>query len=245
MERDYEDVKARKAALRKRPTEDTAKGEPDVTTGGPQTVPVPEETAAKAVPSEGEPKTVDNAVKLEQQTDLNQEQQTTTNEPIKEEPKEADADQSLATQDATGTEELNFDSLLNNQGSNEFDLNLDFGEDGNAGNESFFNATFGNQDTGSGLDAGNTNTESGHDNNALPTGGDAFDLELEKFSGQPGDANGQFDGNTEDIMAPGESSFDDLFMESENLGGNANENQDLLPGDGLMQLDELDDSWFS
>lgn len=241
-------MKVRKAALRKRPTEDAAKGEPEVTTGGPQTVPASEETAASAVPSDGEPKAIDNAVKQEQQTDLNQEQQTTTNEPVKEEPKEANADPSLATQDATGTEEINFDSLLNNQGPNEFDLNLDFGENGNAGNESFFNATFGDQDTGSGLDAGNTqmsNTEPGQDNNALPTGGDAFDLELEKFSTQPGDANGQFGGNTEDIMGPGESSFDDLFMETENLGGNDNENQDLLPGDGLMQLDELDDSWFS
>ncbi|OJI97316.1 hypothetical protein ASPVEDRAFT_36731 [Aspergillus versicolor CBS 583.65] len=248
LERDYEDVKVRKAALRKRPTEDAAKGEPEVTTGAPQTMPVPEETAAEAVPSDGEPKAIDNAVKQEQQTDLNQEQQTTTNEPVKEEPKEADADPSLATQDTTGTEEINFDSLLNNQGPNEFDLNLDFGENGNAGNESFFNATFGDQDTGSGLDAGNTqmsNTEPGQDNNALPTGGDAFDLELEKFSTQPGDANGQFGGNTEDIMGPGESSFDDLFMETENLGGTDNENQDLLPGDGLMQLDELDDSWFS
>ncbi len=241
-------MKARKAALRKRPTEDAARGQPEVTTGGSPTVPVPAETAAEAVPSEGEPKTMENPVKSEQQTDLDQEQQTTANVPVKEEQKEADADQPPASQNATGAEDINFDSLLNNQGPNEFDLNLDFGEDGNAGNESFFNATFGNQDAGSGLDAGNTqmsNTESGQDNNALQTGGDAFDLELEKFSGQPGDASGQFDGNTEDIMGPGESSFDDLFMESENLGGNGNENQDMLPGDGLMQLDELDDSWFS
>ncbi|KAL4782013.1 hypothetical protein BJX76DRAFT_333820 [Aspergillus varians] len=243
LERDYEVVKARKAALRKRPTEDAVKGEPEAT-GGPQAMSVPERTTTGAIPGESEPEPIDNTVKVEQQTDLNVDQQATTNVPVKEEEPQGDnAAHPISTQDAAGTEEINFDSLLNNQGSNEFDLNLDFGDDNNAGNESFFNANFGDPNARSSLDS--ANPESSHDNNALPTGGDAFDLELQKFSTEPGDSNDQFGGNTEDIMGPGESSFDDLFMESENLGGNDNGDQDLLGGDGLMQLNELDDSWFT
>ncbi|KAL4964548.1 uncharacterized protein BDV14DRAFT_75881 [Aspergillus stella-maris] len=245
LEKEHESVKSRKAALRKRPTDDVVMGEAQVV---PQSVSVPEQTAV-AASTESDSKVTSDTVKTEQQTDQSQDQQDTANVPAKEE--NPDIVNIAPTQDAQATgeqEEINFDSLLNNQGSNEFDLNLDFGDDNNAGNENFFNANFGDPSAGSGLDTGNfqmAGTESGQDSNALPTGGDAFDLELQKFSTQPGDPNDQFGDNTEDIMGPGESSFDDLFMESENIGGNDNGDQDLLAGDGLMQLNELDDSWFS
>ncbi|KAL4945851.1 hypothetical protein BDV06DRAFT_183920 [Aspergillus oleicola] len=245
LEKEHESVKLRKAALRKRPTDDVVMGESQAI---PQPVPALEQTAV-AAPNENESKAIDNTVKVEQQADQTQDQQGTANVSAKEE--NTDIANTAPTRDAqnnVGQEDINFDSLLNNQGSNDFDLNLDFGDDNNAGNENFFNANFSDPSAGSGLDAGNdqmAGTESGHDTNALPTGGDAFDLELQKFSTQPGDPNDQFGGNTEDIMGPGESSFDDLFMESENIGGNDNGDQDLLAGDGLMQLNELDDSWFS
>ncbi|KAL4917547.1 hypothetical protein BDW62DRAFT_82613 [Aspergillus aurantiobrunneus] len=246
LERDYEAVKARKAALRKRSAEDAVMGEPEAT-GGPQAAPAPEQMDAGTVPSESETKKTDSAVKVEQQTDLKNDQQGAADASVKEEgPQGAGAALPLSGQDAAGTEEINFDSLLDNQGSNEFDLDLDFGNDNNAGNENFFNANFGDSSAGSGLDAGNTqnsNTESGHDNNALSTGGDAFDLELEKFSTQPGDQNEQFGLNTDDIMGPGESSFDDLFLESENLGGNENGDQNLLGNDELMQFNDIHDNW--
>ncbi|KAL4951673.1 hypothetical protein BDW69DRAFT_169532 [Aspergillus filifer] len=245
LEKEHESVKSRKAALRKRPTDDVVMGEAQVV---PPSASVPEQTAL-AAPNETDSKMNNDTVKAKQQTDQNQDQQDTANVPAKEE--NSGTANIAPTQDAQTAgeqEEINFDSLLNNQGSNEFDLNLDFGDDNNAGNENFFNANFGDPSAGSGLDTGNAQiagTESGQDSNALPTGGDAFDLELQKFSTQPGDSNDQFGGNTEDIMGPGESSFDDLFMESENIGGNDSGDQDLLAGDGLMQLNELDDSWFS
>ncbi|KAL4873678.1 hypothetical protein BDV12DRAFT_159407 [Aspergillus spectabilis] len=242
LERDYEVVRARKAALRERPTEDAVMGELE-TPGGPHIAAAPEQAAAGAALGENEDKTVNGTVKIEQQTDSKQDQQETayiSAEEVKnEEPSIAPP---LSAQDGAGNEEINFDSLLNNQGSNEFDLNLDFGDDNNAENESFFNSNFGDPNAGSGVDA---NLESGHDSNALATGGDAFDLELQKYSTEPGDPNEEFRGNTEDIMGPGESSFDDLFMESENTRGNDNGDQDLLGGDGLMELNELDDSWFA
>ncbi|KAL4766348.1 uncharacterized protein BDW70DRAFT_2767 [Aspergillus foveolatus] len=261
LERDYEVVKARKAALRtKRPADDVVMGEAKATVTS-QPVSVSEQTAAGEIvsnPSESKP--VSDTVKIEQQTDLNGDQPGTTNVPAKEEDSHgvgasASTAPDLSGQNAGESEQMLYNSMLNNPEPNEFDLNLDFGDNNNnnnnndnAGNESFFNTTFGDSNANSGLESVNTqmpNTEPGQDSNALPTGGDAFDLELQKFSTQSGDANEQFGGNTEDIMGPGESSFDDLFMESENMGGNDNNDQDLLGGDGLMQLNELDDNWFT
>ncbi|KAL2865411.1 uncharacterized protein BJX67DRAFT_184277 [Aspergillus lucknowensis] len=245
LERDYEVIQARKAALRKRPTEDIIMGEPEVIDGL-KAFPAPEQVAVGTSSDQSESKPIGNAVKIEQQTEANKEQQGTANVFVKEEASQAEsAAPNLSTQDGAGQEDLNFDSLLNNQGQNEFDLSLDFGEDNNTGNDNFFNTSFDDPNADGGLDAGNTqlpNAESGHDNSTLPTGGDAFDLELRKLSG---DQNEQFGSNAEDIMGPGESSFDDLFMESENVAGNETGDQDLLAGDGLMQLNELDDSWFT
>ncbi|KAL3480379.1 hypothetical protein BJX99DRAFT_220696 [Aspergillus californicus] len=231
LERDYEVIRARKAALRKRPTEDVVMEESEEKSDV-QVAPKPEQTAI-SVPSDTESKPIDTAVKVEEQTDVNQGQQEAANVPVKEEELQGNTAPPPA-QEPGVPEEINFDSLLNNQGTNEFDISLDFGDENNAGNENFFaDANFGDSNADTGLE------QQGHDNSGLGTGGDAFDLELQKFSGDPND---QFGGNTEDIMGPGESSFDDLFMENDNLGGNENGDQDLLGGEGLM---ELDDSWFT
>ncbi|KAL3456905.1 hypothetical protein BJX64DRAFT_293671 [Aspergillus heterothallicus] len=243
LERDYEVIRAKKAALHKRPVEDVVMGESEAF-GGPQPMLASEQTVTGVDAGDGNSKPIGAAVKFERQTDADDDRRETIDVSVKaEEPQGETAPPVLPNQEAAGTEEINFDSLLNNQGQNEFDLTLDFGDDNNAGNENFFNANFGDPNANSGLEAGDTqlsNTEPVHEN-ALATGGDAFDLELQKFSGDP---NEQLGTNTEDIMGPGESSFDDLFMESENLGGNDNGDQDLLAGDGLMGLNELDDSWF-
>lgn len=107
-------------------------------------------------------------------------------------------------------EEIDFDSVLNDNagGPNDFDLNLDFGDD-SLGNQAFL--------SGSTFDK------------AKPPDGDGgvFDLALQK------------DGDPE-IM--GESSFDDLFLETDQLGeGDLGQ----LEGDSLMNLNELDDNWFT
>ncbi|KAL5002614.1 hypothetical protein BDV10DRAFT_104875 [Aspergillus recurvatus] len=252
LERDYEAVKARKAALRsQRPMDDVAMGEAEAI-GVPRPVPFQEQTAAGVNPNESESKPVTNTVKTEKQTDLDGNQLGTANVPAKEEKSHgAGAAPALSGQNAEESEQMLYNSMLDNPEPNDFDLNLDFGDNNNnnnAGNENFFNTTFGDPNAGSGPEGLNTqmsNMEPGQDSNALPTGGDAFDLELQKFSAQSDDPNEQFGGGTEDIIGPGESSFDDLFMESENMGGNENGDQDLLGGDGLMQLNEIDDNWFT
>lgn len=141
------------------------------------------------------------------------------------------------------TEGLNFDSVLNeNRGSNSFDLQLDFGND-DMGNQAFLSGTaFGNAASTGTEKAGTTQpTDS---TTAAPAGGGTFDLELQNTAvGGENPFPGQ-DGGTEDIMGPGESSFDDLFMETENLGDSGTGDLNQLEGDSLMNLNELDDNWF-
>ncbi|KAJ5161498.1 hypothetical protein N7492_006890 [Penicillium capsulatum] len=136
------------------------------------------------------------------------------------------------------TDGLNFDSVLNEAGgSNSFNLSLDFGDD-DMGNQAFLSGSaFGNNAAPEG---GKPETSQAPESTTAPAGGDAFDMELQKTEGDPFPE----DGNAmDDIMGPGESSFDDLFMETENLGdGSGDMNQ--LEGDSLMNLNELDDSWF-
>lgn len=43
-------------------------------------------------------------------------------------------------------------------------------------------------------------------------------------------------------VPPGESNFDDLFMDAGNFGGNSGE--DLLNDEALVEIGDLDDSWF-
>lgn len=138
------------------------------------------------------------------------------------------------------TEGVQFDTVLDDGGApNSFDLNYDFGND-DMGNQAFLSGTaFGSTSTGP--DKSGTSLLPTDNGTTAPAGGGTFDLEL----GKTLDAGDSFDPGTgmEDMMGPGESSFDDLFMESENLGETGDLNQ--LEGGSLMEINELDDSWFS
>jgi hypothetical protein len=129
-------------------------------------------------------------------------------------------------------EDLTFDSVLNAGGTNDFGLSLDFNDD-DMGNQAFLSGSnFG----ASGADKSNTPQPA-------PTGGGAFDMELQKTEGDEGTFPGQGNG-TEDFMGPAESNFDDLFLDTDNFGENGGDfNQ--LEGDSLMNVNELDDNWFN
>ncbi|KAJ5359032.1 uncharacterized protein N7496_011445 [Penicillium cataractarum] len=149
----------------------------------------------------------------------------------------------LAVTDQTfpGTEGIQFDTVLDESGAtNSFDLNYDFGND-DMGNQAFLSGTgFGSTTTGTDNPA--TSLPPTDNATAAPAGGGAFDMELGKTEG----ANAFPDPGTgmEDMMGPGESSFDDLFMENENFGETAGDLHQL-EGDSLMEINELDDSWFN
>ncbi|CEO58915.1 hypothetical protein PMG11_03609 [Penicillium brasilianum] len=139
------------------------------------------------------------------------------------------------------TEGIQFDTVLDEGGANNsFDLNYDFGND-DMGNQAFLSGTaFGSTTTGT--DKPGSSLPPTDNATAVPTGGGAFDMEL----GKTEDANPFPDPGTgmEDMMGPGESSFDDLFMENENFGEAAGDLHQL-EGDSLMEINELDDSWFN
>lgn len=145
-------------------------------------------------------------------------------------------------QGIAGAEGMNFDSVLNDAGGpNSFDLNLDFGND-DMGNQAFLSgSTFGNAlpETDK---SNNPIPENTMDNSiTTPAGGGAFDMELQRTDGDTNLFPDQGTG-ADDIMGPGESSFDDLFMETENFGEGGDLNH--LEGDSLMNISELDDNWF-
>jgi len=101
------------------------------------------------------------------------------------------------------------------------------------GNQAFLS---GSNFTASGADKSNTPQPA-------PTGGGAFDMELQKTEGDDGIFPGQGNG-AEDFMGPAESNFDDLFLDADNFGENGGDfNQ--LEGDSLMNVNELDDNWFN
>lgn len=154
-------------------------------------------------------------------------------------------------------------------GVNEFDLHLDFGDD-EIGNRNFLSGAFGTTGTGDGTtpDLDHSAATGGGDafDMELQKVGGAADTEQQQQQQQqqsqqqsqpqqpqpqPQDTTGsaQMDGGgsggemLEDVMGPGESSFDDLFLDSENFGGDGD--QGLLDGDGLMNMSELDDNWFT
>jgi len=137
-------------------------------------------------------------------------------------------------------EGINFDSVLNGEGANSFDLNLDFGND-DMGDQAFLTGAFGNA-TETSTDKPATSMPGEHLTNA-PASGGAFDLELQHTGMDSTSFPDQ--GTGDDIMGPGESSFDDLFMETENLGEEGTGDLNQLEGDSLMNLNELDDNWFS
>lgn len=254
MERDYEAVLAQKSALQ--PAQDIVMDETDIKQDPePASSLQPEMESAGAGAEKDAPGQTEQpeVAKVEEAVPVTQESQ-----PMKEEPENNDEPATAAPdQSPNKPEEISFHSMLNdNSAPNEFDLNLDFGDD-DLGNENFLSGSnFANA-----VDStnGHTNEHDPSGNTAMelqgtgangPASGDAFDLELQKTetpgvenSNQQPDA--QIGNNTEDIMGPGESSFDDLFMENENFGGEAGEDPNLLEGDGLMNITEIDDNWFS
>lgn len=197
---------------------------------------------------------------------------TTTNPPPAPEPTQAQepehpvktekADETPATAEQSGepSTETKLDTGLSDTGINDFDLHLDFGDDD--GNQNFLTGTnFGATTTTTTTTTGGGNESGPNPSNMAIPGGDAFDMEFQKVDAMGGSAPeeqqqqqqqqpqappaGETAGGdqSEEVMEPGESSFDDLFMGSADLGGETGEG--LLEGDGLMNLNELDDNWFT
>lgn len=140
-------------------------------------------------------------------------------------------------------DEMNFDQMLatTGQAPNDFDLNFNFTND-EIGDQNFLaGADFGNANTTLGGDTNNDNGANaissllpGLESYASNNAGDSFNFDLPKL-GDHGN------GGHDDLMEPGESSFDDLFLEKNDLEGDEN----LLAGGELMDLGELDDSWLN
>ncbi|KAE8134541.1 hypothetical protein BDV38DRAFT_161850 [Aspergillus pseudotamarii] len=252
LERDYEAIAAQKAALQ--PAEDVVMSQSE-TIQDPEAAPQVEATAVDTNQVQSEPSKADA---VQSHTSVDAGQQNSSETLVKEE-KPAESAAVGPNQSQPGPSEINFDSVLDDTGgANDFDLNLDFGDD-DLGNENFLSGSnLGTTNTASateqekGVDqSGNTTTEvPGLETGAanIPTGGDMFDLELQKteaFSAQNEAPEGQQGNTTEDIMAPGESSFDDLFMDNENFGSGDVGDPSMLEGDSLMNMNELDDSWFT
>jgi hypothetical protein len=158
----------------------------------------------------------------------------------------------------TTGEELSFDSLLpvGGDGANDFDLNLNFAND-EIGNQNFLAGTNFLDSGAGGLNADGSNHDQvrdqqgsissllpGLESYAATNTGDDFNLELGRLNHDAGQqSDGQKNTAQDDILGPGESSFDDLFVGKDNFGGEGDEN--LFGDDGLMDIGELDDSWFN
>lgn len=231
LERDYDALKAT-TAVSKQPAEDVEMGGTEVKPE-PESLPEPVEEKSPAAPpapadaEKPEPEEKATAPAEEKKpsqvthVDLTEPQQEPDSEPA----------------------EINFDSVLNDSagGANDFDLHLDFGDD-DIGNQNFLS---GSNMAAPGAGSGAENPPRS-DNNANPSiGGDAFDVELQKSNApdtgtQGTSADSQAHNNPEEVMGPGQSSFDDLFMENDSMG-----DPSFLEGDGLMNINELDDSWFT
>jgi len=150
-----------------------------------------------------------------------------------------------------GVGELNFDSILpaTGGGVNDYEINLDFGND-DLGNQNFLSSTnFLDPGAGStnaeGAAANQNKDQNGSIHPLLPglesyaSAGDDFNLELQKANDEaPQRSETLRHSNQEDIMGPGESNFNDLFMEAENFG------EEELGDGGLMGMGDLD-SYFS
>lgn len=240
LEKDYEAIKAREAAPQ--PTEDVATSDVDHKVSTEPQPAAPEKMELDTEPEKVVIKAEEGAAAgLPQPTEAIPGPQPSGDVTVKEEKEPentAPADQAFPE----STEGLNFDSVLNdNGGSNSFDLHLDFGND-DMGNQAFLSGTAFGNNAPTGTDKPGTSLPM-ESNTAAPAGGGSFDLGLQN----PGGENPfpDQDAGAEDIMGPGESSFDDLFMETENLGDNGTGDLNQLEGDSLMNLNELDDNWFS
>ena len=237
LERDYEAIKAREAVP---VTEDLAMNDVDqiMEQGAQPTEAVQVKTeqptesgTAELKPDAGAPVS----------TEAIPEPQPNQDAPIKEDAQQdfnAPMDQSFPE----NTDGLNFDAALDGAApSGSFGLSLDFGDD-DMGNQAFLSGSaFGNNAPGDSKTGPTQPMDTS--TTTAPAGGGAFDMELQKTENDPNGFPDQ--GNTmDDLMGPGESSFDDLFMETENMGEDGTDlNQ--LEGDSLMNLNELDDNWFT
>lgn len=235
LEKDYDAIKAREAAP---VLEDVVMSDADEK--GAEVQPPPAEQPVPIAESvKVEPKAEEEALaEVPQPAEGMPEAPSGSDAPVKQE-KDSGNDVSAGQGFPGANEGINFDSVLGGDGANSFDLNLDFGND-DMGDQAFLSGTFGNgTETSADKPAASM---PGEDSTSAPAGGDAFDLELQN----PGmDSNPFPDQNTgDDIMGPGESSFDDLFMETENLGEDGTGELNQLEGDSLMNLNELDDNWF-
>lgn len=160
-------------------------------------------------------------------------------------------------------------------GANAFDLNLDFGNDEIGNQNFLSGANFldsGNSGTNEqGKDQGGSISSllPGLESYAANAAGDDFNVELQQVGNdtsqqqqqpqqlqaqqqqqqqgqqqeQQQQSEAQKDKGQEEVIAPGESSFDDLFMEGDNFGGEGDDS--MLGGDGLMDIGDIDDAWFS
>lgn len=246
LEKDYEAIRAREAAPQ--PAEDVAMNDVDQNITAAQVQPSPPQ-----IQPQSEPQPVEKAPTSPEKVDLKKEEPSATEPqtgtttdpqpseevPVKEEENDPGAT-SLPDQGMAGAEGINFDSVLNDTGGgNSFDLNLDFGND-DMGNQAFLSgSTFG----GPLPDTEKPNTSNPAETSIpTPSGGGAFDMELQKSDTGANMFPEQGTG-ADEMMGPGESNFDDLFMETENFGEGGDLNH--LEGDSLMNISELDDNWFS
>lgn len=259
LERDYEAVRARRAASQQ-PAEDAVMGETEVeikpeqeAQAQPQQPSLAEpvkkedEVLGEAVKREPEPKPISQDVKALPADDEEPGHPAEIDLTTAPAPQERQHQQHAGTNVPGAAEPsgIDFDSVLNDSagGANDFDLDLDFGGDVGLGNQNFLGVGSGEgKEQEQGKDAGEamTTDAAGMEGNAASIGGDAFDMELQKAGAADPRMQGQQGGNNAEEMVPGPSSFDDLFMEHDSMGeGN------LLEGDGPMNLNELDDSWFN
>ncbi|KAJ5127094.1 hypothetical protein N7448_007873 [Penicillium atrosanguineum] len=221
LEKDYDAIKAREAAPE---PEDVVMSDADEKGAGSQPPsaeqPVPIEETAKA-----EPKVEEDALaEVAQPVEVVPEAQSGNDATVKQE-KDSGNDASADQGFPKAHEGINFDSVLGGDGANSFDLNLDFGND-DMGDQAFLSGTFGNA-TETNADKPATSMPEEDSTNA-PAGGDAFDLELQNTGMDSNPFPDQ--GTGDDIMGPGESSFDDLFMETENLGEDGTGDLNQLEG---------------
>ncbi|KAL1969293.1 hypothetical protein VTN77DRAFT_9485 [Rasamsonia byssochlamydoides] len=271
LEKEYEAIKAKKAVAPS-PEPATPPSEPkpaeDVTMAeAPTTVDATTQDAAeKSGPENAEQaETIPPEVKAETEAKAEGSAKST---PEKEAGKTEKQEETTKTGDqalpSTTGEEMNFDSMIpvTGDGANDFDLHLNFANDEIGNQNSLAGTNFMDSGAGGTMNAGGTSNEQpqnqqqssissllpGLESYAANNAGDDFNIELQKFNnemGQHQQSSGQQ--NTaqaqDNVMAPGESSFDDLFMEKDNNGGEGEGN--LMGGDGLMDIGELDDSWFN
>lgn len=257
LEKDYENVTARRLAPKPQPepapatasapppTEDIAMPEAAAPTVGEQIQETVEKTEPIENPIKTEPAAIPDSGIFNEQAIASTEPvtATTTAEPIAALKMDEAADKNIQQLPVSMGDEMNFDQMLatTSQAPNDFDLSFNFTND-EIGDQNFLaGADFGNANSALGGDANNDNDANaissllpGLESYASNNGGDSFNFDLPKL-GEHGN------GGHDDLMAPGESSFDDLFLEKNDLEGD----DALLAGGELMDLGELDDSWLN